>query len=319
MKRSKFSEAQIAFILRQGEEGTDQRLFDRALAPPIAHDDRRLKRLPAQLWNPTEPVRIPLARYLANSHPARSVIANLVMIRAARSHGAAKYVLRRRVNDCKLLSPNGYVPNSELPRQSVERHICNRRDEIGRPALEKFPVGLTINALSARSPAIRSSRSCYGDVKLWRARTDFHAEACPGDRGSQGVGEKPGVATSVYLDPILKCVIPGAACKGTRIGCWPRISKLGRCRLCRRNKPVAARHPGRWTDRQYKRAIPGKIVRSSRRHGDNVTDIVPGHVLDGDRVGNARCPNNIIRRNDAASKIINQYPGFASIKITGKG
>src|SRR6516164_6620489 len=30
----------------------DQRLFDRALAPPIALDDRRLERLPAQLRNP---------------------------------------------------------------------------------------------------------------------------------------------------------------------------------------------------------------------------------------------------------------------------
>jgi len=29
----------------------DQRLFDRALAPPIALDDRRLERLPAQLRN----------------------------------------------------------------------------------------------------------------------------------------------------------------------------------------------------------------------------------------------------------------------------
>src|SRR6266705_3200843 len=35
-----------------GQIHLDQRLFDRALAPPIALDDRRLKRLPAQLRNP---------------------------------------------------------------------------------------------------------------------------------------------------------------------------------------------------------------------------------------------------------------------------
>src|SRR5262245_56003687 len=35
-----------------GQIHLDQRLFDRALAPPIALDDRRLERLPAQLRNP---------------------------------------------------------------------------------------------------------------------------------------------------------------------------------------------------------------------------------------------------------------------------
>src|SRR5262249_60894343 len=35
-----------------GQIHPDQRLFDRALAPPIALDDRRLERLPAQLRNP---------------------------------------------------------------------------------------------------------------------------------------------------------------------------------------------------------------------------------------------------------------------------
>src|SRR5262245_50008490 len=35
-----------------GQIHLDQRFFDRALAPPIALDDRRLERLPAQLRNP---------------------------------------------------------------------------------------------------------------------------------------------------------------------------------------------------------------------------------------------------------------------------